>query len=139
MKRYIKKKGFLTIDLVVAIAVFAILSAAAIGITVSYEKNIILARKKEEMNFYIESIAKEIKYVVNKADFAKLNHKYINRDNVNDDKIEKESLTSIVEDNIEDKNFYIEISMSDDNNLYIKYVNNKMGANYVDDEKISLT
>lgn len=139
MKKYNKKRGFMTIDLVAAIAVFAILSMAAISITVSYEKNLILSKKKQEMNFYIESIAKEIKYSMEDSDKSKFNDlKYINKKNIDKDTIEKEKLADIIENKIDDKNMYIAVELSDDKKLHIKYVNNKLGVNYADVEEIKI-
>ena len=137
MRKYIKKKGFMTLDLVAAIAVFSILSIAAISLIVAYEKNLIISKKKQEMNFYIESIAKEIKYSMQESEKNSLSDKkYINRKEIEKDTIEKKKLSDIIENNIDDKNMYIEIELKGDKNLYVKYVNNKMGVNYVDVEEV---
>ncbi|MDD6771900.1 MAG: type II secretion system protein [Inconstantimicrobium porci] len=137
MRKYIKKKGFMTLDLVAAIAVFSILSIAAISLIVAYEKNLIISKKKQEMNFYIESIAKEIKYSMQESEKNSLSDKkYINRKEIEKDTIEKKKLSDIIENNIDDKNMYIEIELKGDKNLYVKYVNNKMGVNYADVEEV---
>lgn len=137
MRKYIKKKGFMTLDLVAAIAVFSILSIAAISLIVAYEKNLIIFKKKQEMNFYIESIAKEIKYSMQESEKNSLSDKkYINKKNIEKDTIEKKKLSDIIENNIDDKNMYIEIELKGDKNLYVKYVNNKMGVNYADVEEV---
>ena len=137
MRKYIKKKGFMTLDLVAAIAVFSILSIAAISLIVAYEKNLIIFKKKQEMNFYIESIAKEIKYSMQESEKNSLSDKkYINRKEIEKDTIEKKKLSDIIENNIDDKNMYIEIELKGDKNLYVKYVNNKMGVNYADVEEV---
>ena len=137
MRKYIKKKGFMTLDLVAAIAVFSILSIAAISLIVAYEKNLIISKKKQEMNFYIESIAKEIKYSMQESEKNSLSDKkYINKKNIEKDTIEKKKLSDIIENNIDDKNMYIEIELKGDKNLYVKYVNNKMGVNYADVEEV---
>ena len=137
MRKYIKKKGFMTLDLVAAIAVFSILSIAAISLIVAYEKNLIIFKKKQEMNFYIESIAKEIKYSMQESEKNSLSDKkYINRKEIEKDTIEKKKLSDIIENNIDDKNMYIEIELEGDKNLYVKYVNNKMGVNYADVEEV---
>ena len=137
MRKYIKKKGFMTLDLVAAIAVFSILSIAAISLIVAYEKNLIISKKKQEMNFYIESIAKEIKYSMQESEKNSLSDKkYINRKEIEKDTIEKKKLSDIIGNNIDDKNMYIEIELKGDKNLYVKYVNNKMGVNYADVEEV---
>ena len=137
MRKYIKKKGFMTLDLVAAIAVFSILSIAAISLIVAYEKNLIISKKKQEMNFYIESIAKEIKYSMQESEKNSLSDKkYINKKNIEKDTIEKKKLSDIIENNIDDKNMYIEIELKGDKNLYVKYVNNKMGVNYADVDEV---
>ena len=127
----------MTLDLVAAIAVFSILSIAAISLIVAYEKNLIISKKKQEMNFYIESIAKEIKYSMQESEKNSLSDKkYINRKEIEKDTIEKKKLSDIIENNIDDKNMYIEIELKGDKNLYVKYVNNKMGVNYADVEEV---
>ena len=127
----------MTLDLVAAIAVFSILSIAAISLIVAYEKNLIIFKKKQEMNFYIESIAKEIKYSMQESEKNSLSDKkYINRKEIEKDTIEKKKLSDIIENNIDDKNMYIEIELKGDKNLYVKYVNNKMGVNYADVEEV---
>lgn len=129
-----KKKGFIEADTIVAIALFSILSIAAMNIILSYRNREIICIKREEANYYYECIIKECKYQlgVDKIKDLCASPMYINKTDINSNSIEKKDLKDILSSDIEDGDKYIKIYDTDDK-VKIEYVDNTRGEKFKDD------
>lgn len=139
MKKYIriinkKNKGNTIADVIMAVAVFSVLSLVAMSLILTYRKSEIECLKKEEANFYFECISNEIIYEIGKDKINSIIDKeaYINKSIICNEEIEKKKLTEIISPSVEDNSYYIKIQQEGEL-VSVTYVDLRYGDNYEDE------
>lgn len=135
MKFKSTKRAFVTMDLIISLAIFSILMLTVISFSILYEKNNLLSKKTQEMNYYNSCIIKELKYACNEGTINTIvdRNNYINSENIEQCAIENSLLINILEENIKNENKYIELSITRSMNgcfYKIQYVNKYYGDDF---------